>query len=67
VLCGKAERLMRTIKEEEVDLSEYENYADVVRQVRRFLDEVYLHKRIYSSLSEKRLLRGAYSFSRMLH
>jgi hypothetical protein len=31
---------MRTIKEEKVDLSEYENYADAVRQVERFLDEV---------------------------
>ena len=48
---GYAERLMRTIKEEEVDLSEYENYADAVRQVGRFLDEVYMHKRIHSSLS----------------
>jgi putative transposase len=47
---GYAERLMRTIKEEEVDLTEYENYADAVRQVGRFLDEVYMHKRIHSSL-----------------
>jgi len=43
-------RLMRTIKEEEVDLSEYENYAAAVRQVGCFLDEVYMHKRIHSSL-----------------
>jgi putative transposase len=47
---GDAERLMRSIKEEEVDLSEYENYADANRQVGRFLDEVYMHKRIHSSL-----------------
>jgi putative transposase len=47
---GYAERLMRTIKEEEVDLSEYEDYADAIRQVGRFLDEVYMHKRIHSSL-----------------
>ena len=40
MLCGKAERLMRTIKEEKVDLSEYEHYADAVRQVERFLDQV---------------------------
>lgn len=45
-----AERLMRTIKEEEVDLSEYEDYPDAVRQLGRFLDEVYMHKRIHSSL-----------------
>ena len=47
---GYAERLMRTIKEEEVDLSEYENYADAMRQIGRFLDEVYMQKRIHSSL-----------------
>lgn len=47
---GYAERLMRTIKEEEVDLSEYEDYTDAVRQLGRFLDEVYMHKRIHSSL-----------------
>jgi len=34
----------------EVDLSDYVNYADAVRQVGRFLDEVYMHKRIHSSL-----------------
>ena len=47
---GYAEQLMRTIKEEEVDLSEYEDYTDAVRQLGRFLDEVYMHKRIHSSL-----------------
>jgi putative transposase len=39
---GYAERLMRTIKEEEVELSEYEDYTDAVRQLGRFLDEVYM-------------------------
>jgi transposase InsO family protein len=47
---GYAERLMRTIKEEEVELSDYQNYADVMRHIGRFLDEVYMHKRIHSSL-----------------
>ena len=46
---GYAERLMRTIKEEEVDLAEYEDYTDARRQLGRFLDEVYMHKRIHSS------------------
>ncbi len=41
---------MRTIKEEEVKLSDYQNYADAMRHIGRFLDEVYLHKRIHSSL-----------------
>lgn len=48
---GYAERLMRTIKEEEVDLSDYQNYHDAYRQMGRFLDEVYMRKRVHSSLS----------------
>jgi transposase InsO family protein len=47
---GYAERLIRTIKEEEVDLSEYLDYHDAYRQLGRFLDTVYMHKRIHSSL-----------------
>ena len=47
---GYAERLIRTIKEEEVDLSEYIDYNDAYRQIGRFLDDVYMHKRIHSSL-----------------
>lgn len=47
---GYAERLMRTIKEEEVDLSEYEDFGDALRGLGRFLDEVYNRKRIHSSL-----------------
>jgi putative transposase len=47
---GYAERLMRTIKEEEVDLSEYEDYCDALRGLGRFLDDVYNRKRIHSSL-----------------
>jgi putative transposase len=47
---GYAERLMRTIKEEEVDLSEYRDYADAYAQIGRFLEAVYNQKRIHSSL-----------------
>ena len=47
---GYAERLIRTIKEEEVDLSEYLDYHDAYRQIGRFLDDVYQRKRIHSSL-----------------
>jgi len=47
---GYAERLMRTIKEEEVDLSEYHDFADAQRQIGRFLDAVYNVKRIHSAL-----------------
>ena len=47
---GHAERLMRTIKEEEVALTEYRDYADARRQLGRFLDAVYNRKRIHSAL-----------------
>ncbi|NEQ29198.1 MAG: IS3 family transposase, partial [Microcoleus sp. SIO2G3] len=47
---GYAERLMRTIKEEEVDLSEYRNFTEAYEQIGRFLEEVYTKKRIHSSL-----------------
>jgi transposase InsO family protein len=47
---GYAERLIRTIKEEEVYLSDYHNYHDAYRQIGHFLEEVYMHKRIHSSL-----------------
>lgn len=47
---GYAERLVRTIKEEEVNLSEYQDFADAQRQITRFLDAVYNVKRIHSSL-----------------
>ena len=41
---------MRTIKEDEVDLSEYHDFADAHRQIRHFLDDVYNIKRIHSAL-----------------
>ena len=47
---GYAERLMRTIKEEEVALTEYHDYADARHQLGRFLDAVYNRKRIHSAL-----------------
>lgn len=47
---GYAERLMRTIKEEEVALTEYRDFADAYAQIGRFLDAVYQRKRIHSAL-----------------
>ena len=47
---GYAERLMRTIKEEEVDLSEYNDFADAREQIGYFIEDVYMTKRIHSSL-----------------
>lgn len=65
---ASAKRLLLTIKEEEVDLSECEDDRDTLRQIGRFLDQVHMPKRIYSSLGyltpaeferqlEKRILR----------
>jgi putative transposase len=47
---GYAERLMRTIKEEEVDLSEYRNFTEAYQQIEQFLEDVYMKKGIHSSL-----------------
>jgi transposase InsO family protein len=47
---GCAERLMRTIKEAEGELSEYQDFDDAYRQLGRFLDAVYNVKRIHSAL-----------------
>jgi transposase InsO family protein len=47
---GYAERLMKTIKEEEVDLSDYRDFVDAQHQIKRFLEDVYMTKRIHSSL-----------------
>lgn len=47
---GYAERLMRTIKEEHVNLTEYRDFEDAQAQIGRFLEDVYQRKRIHSSL-----------------
>jgi transposase InsO family protein len=47
---GFAERLMRTIKEEEVDLADYQDFHDAYRRIGQFLDDVYTRKRIHSAL-----------------
>jgi putative transposase len=45
-----AERVIRTIKEEEVYLNEYENYADAYQRIGHFIEDVYQTKRIHSAL-----------------
>lgn len=62
---GFAERLIRTIREEAIDLSDYYDYHDAQRQIGHFIDDVYMKKRIHSSLGyltpaefEQRWLNG---------
>ncbi len=45
-----AERFMRTLKEEEVYLHEYQDFADARAHIARFLDDVYMFKRVHSAL-----------------
>jgi hypothetical protein len=47
---GYAERVIRTIKEEEVYLNDYADLTDAERNLAHFLDDVYRYKRIHSSL-----------------
>ncbi len=47
---GYAERLMRTIKEEGVNLSEYRNFTEAYEEIEQFLEDAYMKKRIHSSL-----------------
>jgi putative transposase len=47
---GSAERLMRTIKEEEVALHHSTDFHEAYQSLGRFLNDVYQHKRIHSAL-----------------
>jgi putative transposase len=47
---GAAERLMRTIKAEEVTLHAYADFHDAYQHLRHFLDDVYPHKRMHAVL-----------------
>jgi putative transposase len=45
-----AERVIRTIKEEEVYLADYEDFADAYHRIGYFIEDVYQTKRIHSAL-----------------
>jgi transposase InsO family protein len=45
-----AERVMRTIKDEEVHLVDYERFSDAYQRIGHFMDDVYQAKRIHSAL-----------------
>ena len=47
---GYAERVIRTIKEEEIGLWDYRDYDEARIRIGNFIDDVYTHKRIHSSL-----------------
>lgn len=47
---GFAERVIRTIKEEEVYLSDYRSFEEARERIGEFIDSVYNQKRIHSSL-----------------
>ena len=48
---GYAERVIRTIKEEEVYLNEYRNIDEARREIGHFIDVFYTHERIHSALN----------------
>ena len=47
---GYAERLIRTLKEEEVHLNDYENISEVQTRIPYFIEQVYHQKRPHSAL-----------------
>lgn len=50
---GYAERLIRTIKEEEVYLSDYQSIAEAREQLGHFIEVVYMQQRIHSALGNQ--------------
>ena len=47
---GYAERLIRTLKEEEVHLNDYEDITEARERIEHFITQVYNHKRPHSAL-----------------
>jgi len=47
---AKAERFFRTLKQEEVYISDYQDYRDALRGIEHFIEKVYNEKRLHSRL-----------------
>jgi len=47
---AQTERLIWTVKEEEVDLQEYRSFGAAQRGIERFIEEVYNRRRLHSAL-----------------
>lgn len=47
---GLVERFLRTVKEEHVDYTEYDDFADAYRQLKYWLEVVYMTRRIHQAL-----------------
>lgn len=64
---AKAERFIRTLKYEEVYLSDYETAAEARRFVGHFIDQVYNQKRLHSSIGYLPPVEFELSLSRSLY
>lgn len=49
---GLVERFMRTVKEEQVDYSEYRDFEDAFQQLKHWLEMVYMTERIHEALDD---------------
>jgi transposase InsO family protein len=49
-ITGYAERWIRTLREKELSLTDYKNFADAYHRIGPFISDVYARKRIHASL-----------------